>query len=457
MDPHSCSMTLEQQQMMMHQMQNRDSRQDSPIFLMRTKHPEEDATMGKPEDNDDGDDSMRGDDGGDYLEYKQEVHCHAFSSNGRSEASGAVNRNEGLHHPEVASFLRDQAGFIISPRKRTALFSSYPLAHQSGSTTLSRADGEDASPLNAVEVALSVVEEPVSLAPRFSQIQEEPQDRGRGSGALDFNGHFLSSSPSFRNPHESTNGNIQGSHGRVLEPGSPTSTTARDFLREVPCPSIPIQSTGSNCSTLGSSVIQSGRSFSMDQSDSSNFTRVRHSSQLLLIRPNGEDKSNSARRPSSSTGRALCRSFAWSHDSQDDLRITKRARMRSGSVNGFSPPSQQPYNLFARSSHASQQRQQLQDGLQESSSQFLEDHDDEHRDDPSFSPTMVHWEEKVIDGDELLARAAQHDQRGHHHQQQNQQYFLGFASGQELGAPGALPPPIAPAASASQYSFDSGS
>jgi hypothetical protein len=403
--------------------------------------------------------------------YKHEEVTHFCNTNGLSSASVALNSSEGLHHPEITSFMRDQAGFIISPRKRSLLFSPCSAALQNGSSSAhaTTTATDDSSPLSAVEVALSIVEEPVALAPRFSQPLEgtEEEHFHQGGVMTHLNRHFLSSSRSVLGANESAR---TASGANIWEPKSPTSTTARDFLREIPCPSIPIQSIGSNSSTVGSTVMQLGRSFSMDQSDSSNCARARHStSQRFLHRSNGEENVNDPTRPSSA-GRALCRSFAWSHDSQDDLRSTKRARMGNGTHSNYNNnnypllPNSTQNVLFVTPPPASVPQQQ--DNLQFSSSHFLEEEEveEEHRDDLTFSPTMVHWEEKVGDGDELLARASRHHQQRWQQQQQRQEGFrqqhhpplVGFVTRLELSISGGLPPPIVPAASASQYSFDSG-
>ncbi|KAG7337495.1 hypothetical protein IV203_030587 [Nitzschia inconspicua] len=447
------NMSLELQSRM-EEMQHQDSRQDSPIFPIQKATSEDVAMGGQHEQEDLQEDYCMVEEQGDCNEYRHGEHTHVTSIR-RMDSSVSVHCDDGgLHHPEgaAAAFIRDSAGFIISPRKRISLFSSYPQSHINGPTT-SYTSGDESTPRSAVEVALSVVEQPVSLAPRFSRPQEEQnQDHHHHHQAnliMDLN---------------STN--ILG--GRpFLEPGSPTSTTARDFLREVPCPSIPIQSTRSNCSSVGSSLLPSGRSFSMDQSDSSQFARTRYATQPLA----DDGTTGSRKQQQSCTGRALCRSFAWSQDSQDDLRITKRARVGGANVSDVSSPfnnypQDHPMSLFVPPTLAPQpqQHQQLQHAegnLQESSSHFFED-DDEHRDDPCFSPTMVHWEEKLVDGDELLVRAA-----ARHNSDNNDRLLFqsplqfqahsGFTSRIVSDIAGTFPPPsIAAAASATQYSFDSG-
>jgi len=467
-----------------HHQQQQDSRQDSPG---QDKHDPDNDHHHHQGHEDDQDDDMMIDDEEDNL-YAQRKH----------DPQGGVG---GLHHPEIATFNRDQAGFILSPRKNQQK-QQRPLpmffGEQEEQRTYTGRNHRSLSSSPEIVAAASAVadetEEPVALAPRFSDPQA-PLD-------LDWSPHFL---PRTRGM---SGGGAAGvfapeTHAEavVLEPGSPTSTTARDFLREVvPCPSIPIQTAGSNVSnfTNSSYVLASGRSYSMDQGDMPPLPQHHHHEQQRDPTVRGDDgnASTTAGRPSSCTaatsnsrGRdkaVLCRSFAWSQDSQDEQRISKRARLGSGSLSTSVPSSSSSqqsssnHNFFfswnnscstsnmsyrPQSSQQQQQQQQQQQVLEESSSHFYEEEDDEHREDPASSPTLVHWEEKVIDSNELLVRAASHQekqqQQGRMLQERNKQLMMmttttatTMSSG--ISSSSSFPPPIAPAASASQYSFDSG-
>jgi hypothetical protein len=437
------------------QVPQQDSRQDSPYQEIRKPEPQ-----------------------------MKEVHQEASSDYEMMEdgdppsACQQPRLHEGLHHPEVASFYRDQAGFIVSPRKQ----SRYALQHRhlhSSSCSPNRYDTctnrngnagyQDTSVFNFVQTALSIaeVEEPVALAPRPTQPQEdEVSPAGTDKSIFQWNGaaRMFNRAP----PPPS-----------LADPSSPTSTTAGavDFLREIrPCPSIPIEAEDSNCSSTvvvgngSSAFVQATRSFSMDQSDSSCLTRVRNTAQAFLpqdyIVPlaSGVSTARSSINAMGGNGRALCRSFAWSHDSQDDLRITKRARI-GGSV-GESLPVYPP-SMSASINHetaSSPQRSSHDDSnnshlrlLQQSSSHFYEEDDDqEHRDKPSFSPTMIHWEEKVVDSNDLLNRLQQTGMTEQSQlQQQQQRQQVSASTFFSFSRQGSFPPPIAAAASASQYSFDS--
>jgi hypothetical protein len=78
---------------------------------------------------------------------------------------------------------------------------------------------------------------------------------------------------------------------------------------------------------------------------------------------------------------ALCRSLAWSQDSQDERRLPKRKKHHGGEssssqdVNHSWPFMQQHQYLYQYASH--------------------HPHPEEHNSTPS--PTMVHWEEKLTD------------------------------------------------------------
>lgn len=326
-----------------------------------------------------------------------------------------------LHHPEVAAFHRDHAGFIISPRKRQ-MFSQGDLSRLNDSATTSgttitlpavSALHESSSVHDMLESTdgitssnkgSSPIEGPVALAPRFSQ----PPRQGPTT-PLEWSRSFLSS--------RSMSGD------GTVEAGSPTSTTARDFLREIPCPSIPIEAVGSNCSAPGSFLAGGGGEegafgsvYGQESSGSTAFPSSLQRSSFL---------SRSAEKP------FLCRSLAWSQDSLDERRNSKRAR--KDGMDDRSGPQGLDSSLMSSSIASTWNQLQLE----------------ERREEPS--PLLVHWEEKVVDSVDLKDCATIN--------KSTPSFYFDAGSpttaSTSEGCKSRVPPPIMAAASASHYSFDS--
>lgn len=377
--------SLEESHSTGHHNDHKDSRQDSPLG----------ATMFDDEndDHDDNDYSMK--DG-----YDGTIECGV---------------DAGLHHPEVAAFHRDHAGFIVSPRKRDD-FSQTDPSRQNSSAMISResifnasatTDALDGTFSNASK--LTETEEPVVLAPRFSQPL-----RHTHAALLEWNTSFLSS--------RSMSGD------GTVEAGSPTSTTARVFVREVPYPSIPIQAMGSNCSWTGS--FQGGGGGGDVASETRHDQNASSTTFLPTFPMTSSQRPSSARRATEKP--FLCRSLAWSQDSLDERRTSKRARTEAQAESGED-------RVIDASHH--------HDRYFGVAASYFQG--EEHREETS--PTLVHWEEKMVDSNCLMDRAI--------NDKSTPSIFSGtkspMAAPYAAGGKAAPTPPIMAAASASQYSFDS--
>lgn len=167
----------------------------------------------------------------------------------------------------------------------------------------------------------------------------------------------------------------------------------------------------------------------------------------------------------------ISRCFAWSQDSQDDRRISKRARTttecQGQTSSNSSPLSTESVEVMLMSSALETIRGHTDHSVEEPSAreilpgQHLGDEDHSSAPPSSSPPTRVHWEEKVEHSNELMSHAVdpqvlfgtsiQNTSNG------NEDVAMGDGDYHptESDIDEFMPPPIATAHSASQYSFDS--
>lgn len=326
-------------------------------------------------------------------------------------------------------------------------------------------------------------EEQVSLAPRFGKLETKSRDdfdQAQGEQELGNPSMFSlsgSMSSEFLESQQHSDDHQQEylHHPNRLTISSPTSTTARDFLREVQGPP-PLPSGESMSRSFGSPTLPLHHRF---QHTNSAPSRQRPPSSGLPSSPNflsmpslthrvhatlpREHIPNNASSPSPSntiqgTGSFNCdrdkpvisRCFAWSHDSQDDRRITKRPRMAPTSS--------------ASSPHSTGTAA----GVMSPSSALETIRDMSPPRALTTSPTKVHWEEKVEHSNELMSHAAVDPQvlfnvtsaiaiaaKG----DEEEDVAMGNTDEEGDASKGTeesrMPPPITTARSASHYSFDS--
>jgi hypothetical protein len=372
--------------------------------------------------------------------------CEAVSNNEDDEmiTDGDESGNDiCLHHPEVAAFHRDHAGFIISPRKRQIL-SHGDRSRLDNNSTIPAVTATTLSTLfstnersfahgmveltndicNSATGSSTLPEGPVALAPRFS----EPLLHQGPTTPQEWNRCFLSSR------------SMSGDDGTV-EAGSPTSATARSFLREIPCPSIPIEAMESNCSAPSSFLVEG------EGEEGGGYDSVYY----------GQDSCGTAAFPSSTQTSSsfsqstekpfLCRSLAWSQDSLDERRTSKRAR-RDGLIDHRSvgPPPQFLDSTLMSSSIASTWNPMIYHDTYLGGGTSLE----ERREEPS--PLLVHWEEKLVDSKHNARMNKSTPTTLYYHTGSSPTAATSTSSDKYVSK---VPPPIMAAASASQYSFDS--
>lgn len=353
-------------------------------------------------------------------------------------------QHAGLHHPEGAAFPRDHGGFLLPPvqRRQNSTSNIIRLAH---AIVSSKVTGHEeavtyGSPPKDVTATFNTtekdetdgkVEERVSLAPRFNQPQRD---------------HYPLENFDWLRQHSFLSSR-SASHDVVEEYSSPTSSADQDILRRTnPCPSMPLVEEKEV--VLDGDEEPRGNSIFTALKCTPHFPPIPASTGATTI-PHATLSRNTSAPPAlparrTSHGKAiLCRSLAWSQDSQDDRRITKRARTSSMSIKyegtaadvnsaaAFEVPS--PFDhtdtfdndeswasisstsgmtgtgrvrlAYTQSSNVAltvncvSSPRRLQKEFP-TSSQATERN--EMREEPS--PTMVHWEEKVGDAQDLMTR-----------------------------------------------------
>ena len=312
--------------------------------------------------------------------------------------------NVGLHHPEGSKLLRrDPGGFLRAPALSTSEKGSVTTAatgtarsgnptlgilHQAHSiirvgkdqsstalngywnnnsprryrtSTLSRGAGTEQQdemsttmrmrssikqPLkDPTKLGGEEVDPPVALAPRFSEPQSHGHDGDHPQELFDWHRQysFLSSRSA---SHEATDLQYTHPHPQGQQGRSPTSTTANQiFLRRSmsntnPCPSLPIEDDEDDKYNGEEDQDMEGET---DQLKGSPLIPPipTENGGLSIIPPATFSRQTSSDTPLRPRAKpVLCRSLAWSQDSQDDRRITKRARTSSGAGMSmlFHPP-----------------------------------------------------------------------------------------------------------------------
>lgn len=475
------------------------------------------------------------------------------------------SENSNLQVPLAPSSLRTLPSSL---RTRVITGGSRANSHESNS---SNSNGNISS---SSSTTTFVREEKVSLAPRFGRLEHESVNGGSligreepllaerpeelSSRALDRQSHlqeldtnsslfsisgsmsseFLEHQHQHHPDHQEEYLRYPTRIGAAMN--SPTSTTGRDFMRELQCPSLPgheseerVASTRIHYGEIVPAVPLQYRyqghmnhqrpPFHNATTPSSNLSLAltKHSSALLgeHIQSTPQIQIPSASSPSptntipgiggsfcdnsigSASGRdkpVISRCFAWSQDSQDDRRITKRARTlqeqqreqadvdNDGSFPVFTNEVQLtlPSQLQMPSSFlASVKQGQLQVQIIPTAIQHPSNSDVESSPMAPTLPTKVHWEEKVEHSNELMSHTGAHHQvlfgatdRNSQHQSHSQHQHEDVAMGDDedesesnLPTPGVSNrksdaisnlnvvdlPCIATANSASHYSFES--
>ena len=330
-------------------------------------------------------------------------------------------------------------------------------------------------------------EERVSLAPRFGKLESRSRDdseQAQGEQELGNSSMFSlsgSMSSEFLESQQHSDDHqqeyLQHPNRLTIGMSSPTSTTARDFLREVQGPP-PLPSSESMSRSFGSPAtlplhhrfqhtnsapIGQRPPFPPPSSGTSGLPpsplqmpTLAHKAYATLPREHiasSPSPTKSIQGSGSFNGDrdkpVISRCFAWSHDSQDDRRITKRPRMAPTSL-GSSPHSTGTAG-----------------GVMSPSSALETIRDMSPPRASTTSPTKVHWEEKVEHSNELMSHAAVDPQvlfgatsaiaiaeRG-----KDEDVAMGNTEEERDATKQAdesrMPPPITTAQSASHYSFDS--
>ena len=293
---------------------------------------------------------------------------------------------------------------------------------------------------------MTVAEEKVSLAPRFGMLERshyrhgEPEESvGEPDNLFSISGSMSSEFLEHQHPDHQ-----QEYLGQSNQLPSPTST-ARDFLRETHlAPSLPTHD-GERGVTITRVPTNFGGSLPLRQSNqrppfhpptaagSSTITSNNpsfsnsHPFQPIPMR----EQMSSAHSPSptnsnipgvgsfcdNNSGRdkpVISRCFAWSQDSQEDRRITKRPRTLQecgdqGVSSGVSSPTD---TVSVMSPSTALETIRSDDEEREESSSpsqqeilSMQQHHDALSSPLSPSHTKVHWEEKVEDSNELMSHA----------------------------------------------------
>ena len=360
-------------------------------------------------------------------------------------------------------------------------------------------------------------EEKVSLAPRFEKLKtsnrDEPDEQGNEEendlGSLSMfsisgsmSSEFLENQQ-FNDDHQQEY--LHHPNRVVVGINSPTSTTDRRFLREVQCPNLPSysgESAASSRTGFGSTALPLHHSFTHTGS-TTNRQRPPFPPSVGFPPPNPPQipslshTNNKASHPtlpqehvpnsassSSPTNTipgvgsyncdrdkpVISRCFAWSQDSQDDRRITKRARTTpNGKTSSDSSPlSTETTGVMSPSSALETIQGSAVSFIatkvvaMENRSLEIPGNHDSVSPPPSSSPTKVHWEEIVEHPNELMSRAV------------DPQVLFGVSSAIQIATTNnedvamgntnegnrhetndRMLPPITTARSASHYSFDS--
>lgn len=367
-------------------------------------------------------------------------------------------------------------------------------------------------------------EEKVSLVPRFGRLEssgnrqdekvgdgEEPELRLQDNSSLfSLTGSMSSEFLEHQQHHpDHQQEYLRHPNGLAMGMASPTSTTARDFLREVQCPPpIPGLDGEREGIAANNSTLHYRRppfhppSAAAATSNNPSSQLLSSSTTLPIFPPLPSQINNKKSHPtllrehilSSSPSNAsipgvggsfscdnggrdkpvISRCFAWSMDSQDDRRITKRARtvhqegIQGGMTSSASSPLStdtievmSPTSALATIRGTSADNDHHTTTLDEPSSrQILPIH---HLGDsppplPSTPPTKLNWDEKVEHSNELMSHAVDHQvlfrttrATAGHGGDGNED----VAMGDESNTNNKMPPPITTAHSASRYSFDS--
>jgi hypothetical protein len=371
-------------------------------------------------------------------------------------------------------------------------------------------------------ISAFVREEKVSLAPRFGRLESSGNRQGEkvGDGEeseserhLQDNSNLLCLSGSMSSEfleHQQHHPDHQQEYlrhpnGLARGMASPTSTTARDFLREVQCPPPlpgldgeregsgarsmlryrrpPFHRPSAAAATSNNPSSQSSFSttpppFPSLPSQTNNKKPSVYSSHPTLLREhilspspsNGSIPGVGGSFSCDNGGRdkpVISRCFAWSQDSQDDRRITKRARtvQQEGSQGGIasSPLSTDTIEVMSPTSALETIRGASADNAHHtttlekpSSRQILPIHHSPSPP-PSTPPTKLNWEEKVEHSNELMSHAVDHQVRFGTRATAgdgNEDVAMGDESNNNA-IEDSMPPPITTAHSASRYSFDS--
>ena len=339
-------------------------------------------------------------------------------------------------------------------------------------------------------------EEKVSLAPRFGklerssrdQLDEEGEEGEHDPSMFSLSGSMSSEFLESQQQHEGHQQEYLDHPNRLtVGMNSPTSTTARDFLREVQCPPPPLptysgERDGNSRTSLGSPSLPLHQRFggnhqrppfhppSVASSPSPNlpqFPSMNHSgnkaSHPTLPRehvPNASSPASTNTIPGIGSFNCdrdkpvISRCFAWSQDSQDDRRITKRART---TPNGMASSASSPLSTDTTGVMSPSSALETIRSVASSTKSALDRSSENHSN--SASPTKVHWEEMVEHSNELMSHASV-----------DPQVLFGATSAIQISSNGddvamedgdanqsndRIPPPITTAASASHYSFDS--
>lgn len=354
-------------------------------------------------------------------------------------------------------------------------------------------------------------EEKVSLAPRFGklerstrdQLDKEGEEGQHDPGMFSLSGSMSSEFLESQQQHEDHQQEYLDHPNRLtVGMNSPTSTTARDFLREVQCPPPPLpnysgERDGNSRTGRASPAYPLHQRFGGHQrppfhppsgGSASNYVptsspnlpqfpslshATKSSSHPTLPRehtPNASSPASTNTIPGLGSFNCdrdkpvISRCFAWSQDSQDDRRITKRARtMATGMTSSASSPLSTDGVMSPSSA-----LETIRGSAASSSKNALEDRSSEipgnHSNPSSASPTKVHWEEKVEHSNELMSHAAVDPQvlfgatsAIQIATSSNRDVAMGNTEEGDAQQQGSerIPPPIATAQSASHYSFDS--
>ena len=359
-----------------------------------------------------------------------------------------------------------------------------------------------------------VREEKVSLVPRFGRLESSGnrQDEKVGDGEEEQPEPHLKDNPSLFSLSGSMSSEflehqqhhpdhqqeyLRHPNGLAMGMASPTSTTARDFLREFQCPPpIPgLDGEREGIATINSPFHRPSAAAATSNHSSSQLSQINNKkSHPTLLREHIQSPSSSNASIPGVGGSFSCdnggrdkpvisRCFAWSQDSQDDRRITKRARTihQEGIEGGIRSSASSPLSTDTievmsptsaletiRGTSADNDHHRATTLDEPSSRQILPIHHlgDSPPPPPSTPPTKLNWDEKVEHSNELMSHAVDHqvlfettrEATAGHGGDGNEDVAMGDESNINSNnaiEPDSMPPPITTAHSASRYSFDS--